>query len=89
VTCQSRSFLGKRRREKPRVIPHPTLVRKVLEQLFEVADGNQESGRAMLKKFMPPLILTPEKGGKWKMTGGFDIEAVFEVCEPNSRRDRD
>ena len=61
----------------------------MLEQLFEVTDGNQEGGRAMLKKFMPPLILTPERRGKWKMTGGFDIEAVFEVCDTRSRRDRD
>jgi hypothetical protein len=74
---------------KPRVIPHPTLVRKVLEQLFEMANRNQDSGRALLRRFMPPSILTPQKDGKWKMTGGFDIEAVFEVCDTNSRRDRD
>jgi hypothetical protein len=66
----------------------------VYSQAMAVALKREEAKLAELQaelaaaQFMPPLILTPEKGGKWKMTGGFDVEAVLEVCDPRSRRDR-
>jgi hypothetical protein len=70
------------------VLPHPKVVESFLGKLFDVLEVDQERGRALLRQFMPPLIITPQGDGTFRLSGGFDVEATFEVCDPKSRRDR-
>jgi hypothetical protein len=63
-----------------------------LSQLLALLETDQERARVLLRRYMPPLVLTPLESGAFKVTGGFDLEATLEpedspVRASNSRRD--
>ncbi|HZL17551.1 MAG TPA: hypothetical protein VFG23_07390, partial [Polyangia bacterium] len=82
------------RENRPRVLPHPKVIEGFLSELLALLESDQDRARALLKRFMPPLVLMPLEGGAFKITGGFDLDATLEtedlrVRASSSRRDRD
>jgi hypothetical protein len=81
------------RENQPRVLPHPKVIEGFLAQLLSLLETDQDHARGVLKRYMPPLVLTPLDGGSRKISGGFDLEATLEpddipVRASTSRRDR-
>jgi site-specific DNA recombinase len=82
------------RENRPGVLPHPRVIEGFLSQLMALLETDQDRARVLLKRYMPPLVVTPLDGGVFKVTGGFDLEATLEpedlpVRASSSRRDRD
>ena len=50
---------------------------KVLSDLSKLLELDPERARAILKRLMPPVVLTPTRGG-WKLSGGLDWEALLD-----------
>ncbi len=81
------------RENQPRVLPRPKVIEGFLAQLLALLETDQDRARGLLKRYMPPLVLTPLDGGGFKISGGFDLEATLEpddvpVRASRSRRDR-
>jgi hypothetical protein len=63
--------------QAPRVLPHPKVIEGILTNLIHLLDADPGRARAILKRFMPPVVLMPEGDG-WRLTGGFDLEATLD-----------
>jgi hypothetical protein len=59
------------------VLPHPKVIEGVLGDLSKLLESAPEQARAILKRFMPPVVLAPDGDG-WKLSGGLDLEAVLD-----------
>ncbi|HEY0714352.1 MAG TPA: hypothetical protein VGF45_16840 [Polyangia bacterium] len=63
---------------QPRVLPHPKVIESFLANMLQILESDEQRARSMLKRFMPPLIITPQADGTHRLTGGLDLEATFE-----------
>ncbi len=83
--------------DHPKVVPHPAVIRTFLDNLLAVLEKDEALARALLKRLMPAVVLTPVDGGGFKLTGGFDLGATLDpdgqppefLRASSSRRDRD
>ena len=69
---------GLRRDQQPKVLPHPKVIENLLSNLLSLLARDPDRARTILKRFMPPVILTPHEGDGWKISGGFDLEATLD-----------
>lgn len=69
-----RSRVGKRR-----VLPHPGIVGGYLRQLLDSLEHDEDKGREILSRFMPPLRLTPDESRGWRISGAFGLEEFVEA----------
>jgi hypothetical protein len=69
---------GLRRDQQPKVLPHPKVIENLLSNLLGLLERDPDRARTILKRFMPPVILTPHDGDGWKIGGGFDLEATLD-----------
>jgi hypothetical protein len=70
------------RESRPRILPHPRLIQRCVDELLAFLEVDTEKARAALARHMPPLILTPDRGA-YRITGGFNL-SLFVAEEPSS-----
>jgi hypothetical protein len=49
-----------------------------LKNLLELLEADEPRARDLLRRFMPPVVLTPKSDGGFSVTGGFDLEATLD-----------
>ena len=69
---------GLRRDQQPKVLPHPKVIENLLSNLLSLLARDPDRARTILKRFMPPVVLTPHDGDGWQISGGFDLEATLD-----------
>jgi DNA invertase Pin-like site-specific DNA recombinase len=82
VGALKRRLASATRESRPRILPHPRLIQKCIDQLLAFLEVDTEKARAALARHMPPLILTPDRG-TYRITGGFNL-SLFVEEEPSS-----
>jgi hypothetical protein len=65
------------RESRPKVLPHPRLIQRCIDQLLDFLAVDPEKARAVLVRHMPPLILTPERQ-TYRITGGFNLSLFLD-----------
>ena len=75
-------------RDGPKVVAHPKVIEAFIADLLRNLEVDQNRARAILQRCMPALLLTPIGDGKFRITGGFDLDATLqpEVSGPSSRQ---
>ena len=53
---------GLRRDQQPKVLPHPKVIENLLSNLLGLLERDPDRARTILKRFMPPVVLTPQGG---------------------------
>ena len=64
---------------RPNVLPHRAVIQSFLQNLLHLLDADEARARALLRRFMPEVILVPLPAGGFKVTGGFDLEATVDT----------
>jgi hypothetical protein len=75
------------RENRQNVLPHPTVIQSFLRNLVQLLEADEERARALLRRFMPAVVLMPLPGGGFKITGGFDQEATVGTETPPASPD--
>jgi hypothetical protein len=53
------------------------VIENLLWNLLGLLERDPDRARTILKRFMPPVVLTPHDGDGWKISGGFDLDATL------------
>lgn len=69
------------REERPKIIPHSSVIRAYIDNLLALLGTDKEKARELLRRHMPPLVLTPEAAG-YRITGGFNLSLLLDSNGP-------
>ncbi|HEY4392760.1 MAG TPA: hypothetical protein VGP64_01805 [Polyangia bacterium] len=90
AAVQLRAYVEEQRRQhRPKVLPHPKVIEGVLGDLSKLLESDPERSRAVLKRFMPPVVLAPDGDGWSSQAGSTWRPPSTKVVRNKSRRDRD
>jgi site-specific DNA recombinase len=73
----AKAALARATQTRASVLPHPSLIEKYLRNLLGLLETDKDAARALLKRHMPPLVLTPE-GPTFRIKGGFDLSICLQ-----------
>ena len=62
--------------ERPKVMPHPALIARYVEDLLVTLDTDVPKARAILQRVLRPFTLTPD-GASYRISGALDLSAML------------
>jgi len=62
--------------ERPKVMPHPALIARYVEDLLATLETDVPKARAILQRVLRPFVLTPDGAG-YRISGALDLSAVL------------
>ena len=61
--------------QRPKVMPHPALIARYIEDLLRTLDTDVPKARAILMRVLRPFTLTPD-GDSYRISGALNLSAV-------------
>ena len=61
--------------QRPKVMPHPALIARYVEDLLTTLDTDVPKARAILMRVLRPFTLTPD-GDSYRISGALNLSAV-------------